>query len=162
MYRSSIRRINTARLIFGLISLVIYQSLTSIFALPPLLGVFFVYLISLNLKREKRLIINEYEWYFCLLYLIFIEQTHGFVLFSTLLGCIFFYYFVSDYLLVSLKSRILLIGSFVVGGYVCTFGFSSLFGYIGGFDVPKINSEIFVYLVVEIIIAVILFKDRFA
>lgn len=138
-----------------------YQAATTVISLPPLLGIFFVYLIYLNLRREKRILNNEYELYFCIFYLIFIEQTHGFTLFSSLIGCIFFYYFISDYLLVSLKSRVLLVGSFVISGYVMTYLVSALFGYIGEFEVPKISTEILAYMGVEMVISIVIFKEHF-
>lgn len=139
-----------------------YQGATTVTALPPLLGVFFTYLIYLNLRREKRLLVNEYELYFCIFYLIFIEQTHGFALFSSLLGCIFFYYFMFDYLSVTLKSRILLIGSFTIYAYLFTFAASLLLGYAGDFQTPGFGYEMAIYAAIEAVIAIILFKERFA
>ena len=129
-----------------------YQGTTTVTTLPPLLGVFFTYLIYLNLRREKRLLVNEYELYFCIFYLIFIEQ----------LGCIFFYYFMFDYLSVTLKSRVLLIGSFTIYAYLFTFAASLLLGYAGDFQTPGFGYETAIYAAIEAVIAIILFKERFA
>lgn len=162
MQKIRISELKIIRLFLAIFLLFAYQAMATISHLPPLLGVFFVYLIDLNLRREKRILNNEYELYFCIFYLILIEQTHGFTLFSSILGCMFFYYFFSDYLLVTLKSRILLIASFVVSGYIATFVVSFLFGYIGSFETVRFSEEILSYIAIEAVIAIVLFKERFA
>ena len=141
--------------------LVFYQSLTTVFAyLPPLIGIFFTYTIMLTLQKQKTLKEFGKEWYFCLFYLTFAEQAHGFALFSAVIAFMLFYHFMSDWLIVTLKSRELLVAGFVASGYVWTCATSSFISYAANLPILKFDYEYLIYVVVDSILAVILFRGR--
>lgn len=141
--------------------LVFYQSLTTVFAyLPPLIGIFFTYTIMLTLQKQKTLKEFGKEWYFCLFYLTFAEQAHGFALFSAVIAFMLFYHFMSDWLIVTLKSRELLAAGFVASGYVWTCTTSSFISYAANLPMLKFGYEYLIYVGVESVLAVVLFRGR--
>ena len=134
--------------------LIFYQSLTTVFAyLPPLIGIFFTYMIMLTLQKQKTLKEFGKEWYFCLFYLTFAEQVHG-------IAFMLFYHFMSDWLIVTLKSRELLAAGFVASGYVWTCATSSFILYAANLPILKFDYEYLIYVGVESVLAVVLFRGR--
>ena len=137
--------------------LVFYQSITTVFTyLPPLIGIFFTYMITLTLQKQKTL----KEFYFCLFYLTFAEQAHGFALFSAVIAFMLFYHLMSDWLIVTLKSRELLAVGFVASGYVWTCATSSFISYAANLPMLKFDYEYLIYVGVESVLAVVLFRGR--
>ncbi|MCD8213024.1 MAG: hypothetical protein LUC34_03080 [Campylobacter sp.] len=145
----------------GIVFLVAYEIATTQFGfLPPLIGVFFTYMILEYTKKQKRYTEFGFYWYFAIIFLIFAEQIHGFYLFSTLIAFLIFYNFVVDWLLVTMKWRNCLLAVFVVSGYVVTFSTNNLIAYVQNGSFLKFGVEYIVYIVIETILAIILFKDR--
>ena len=141
--------------------LALYQSITTVFThLPPLIGIFFTYMIVLTLQKQKTLKGFGKEWYFCLFYLTFAEQAHGFALFSATIAFMLFYYFMSDWLIVTLKSRELLAVGFVASGYVWTCATSSFISYAANLPMLNFDYEYLIYIGVESVLAVVLFRGR--
>ena len=127
--------------------LIFYQSLTTIFAyLPPLIGIFFTYMITLTLQKQKTLKEFGKEWYFCLFYAV--------------IAFMLFYHFMSDWLIVTLKSRELLAVGFVASGYVWTCATSSFISYAANLPMLKFDYEYLIYVGVESVLAVVLFRGR--
>ncbi|MBT0883581.1 hypothetical protein, partial [Campylobacter sp. 2018MI13] len=90
-----------------------YQLLCSItFFLPPLLGVFFVFLI-IHFKKSG----FDKTSLLIILYLCLIEITHGLVLFSTTIAFLIFFYYFYDKLIYKLKNRDILIIIFIIFVY---------------------------------------------
>ena len=127
--------------------LIVYQSLTTIFTyLPPLIGIFFTYMIMLTLQKQKTLKEFGKEWYFWL--------------FSAVIAFMLFYHFMSDWLIVTLKSRELLAAGFVASGYVWTCATSSFISYAANLPMLKFDYEYLIYVGVESVLTVILFRGR--
>ena len=62
-------------------------------SLPPLMGLFFVYLIILRFENENKFKDYGKGWSIGIIYLFIAEQLHGFNLFSVLITYILFYVF---------------------------------------------------------------------
>lgn len=117
-------------------------------------------MITLTLQKQKTLKEFGKEWYFCLFYLTFSEQAHGFALFSAVIAFMLFYHFMSDWLIVTLKSRELLAVGFVASGYVWTCATSSFISYAANLPMLKFDYEYLIYVGLESVLAVILFRGR--
>ncbi|MDO5045884.1 MAG: hypothetical protein Q4D84_04265 [Campylobacter sp.] len=143
--------------------LLIYQAATSVATyLPPLMGIFFTYMIILNIEKHKKVKKYDKRWYFCIFYLIFAEQVHGFALFSTMIAFLLFYYFVCDWLIVTFKSREILLVVFVASGYFAIYLVSSLLSHIANLPILNFEYEYSIYIISEAVLATILFRERFA
>lgn len=146
---------------FWVALLFVYQASTTVFIwAPPLIGLFFAYMIILTMEKQKRLLKYDIRWYFSIVYIIFVEQVHGFALFSTILAFIVFYYFICDWLVVTFKSRAVLLIFFVSNGYLGTYLISSLLLYIKNLPILNFGYEYFVYTALESALAIVLFKER--
>ena len=64
----------------------------------------------------------------------------------------------SDWLIVTLKSRELLAVGFVASGYVWTCATSSFISYVANLPMLKFDYEYLIYVGVESVLAVILFR----
>ena len=71
---------------------VFYQIFSSIFPLPLLIGFFFNYMFVLLHESEQTLYELDFRWYFSLFYLVFIDITHDFYLFSSCFAFFAFYF----------------------------------------------------------------------
>lgn len=141
--------------------LVFYQSLTSLTQiLPPLLGLFFTYLIILSIEKSKTMKKYDQRWYFAIAYIIFAEQVHGFWLFSTIIAFLLFYNFIADWLLVTFKSKAILLVIFVASSYLCTFGVSRVFSYALNLPALNFGYEYLIYIALESLLAIVIFKGR--
>lgn len=141
--------------------LLAYQAATSVFTwMPPLIGLFFSYMIILTIEKQKRLKKYDFRWYFAILYIIFAEQIHGFALFSSVISFLLFYYLICDWLIVTFKSRAVLLILFVASGYAGVYLISALLLYIQNSPILNFNFEYFIYIVSESILAIILFRRR--
>lgn len=143
--------------------LLVYQAATSVATyLPPLIGIFFTYMIILNIEKNKKVKKYDKRWYFAIFYLIFAEQVHGYALFSTMIGFLLFYYLVSDWLLVTFKSREILLIVFVASGYLMTCLITLLLRYVANLPMLNFDHRYFIYIAFEALLATILFRERFA
>lgn len=128
--------------------------------LPPLIGLFFSYLIILKHESEKNISNIDKRWYLVIFFLIFAEQIHGFELFSTILAFIIFYYFINDWLRINMKWRQMLLVIFVFSGYIGTFIASNIILYILNQPMDSMSYEYFIYIAIESLISIALFKER--
>lgn len=143
--------------------LLVYQAATSVATyLPPLIGIFFTYMIILTIEKNKKVKKYDNRWYFAIFYLIFAEQVHGYALFSTMIGFLLFYYLVCDWLLVTFKSREILLMVFVASGYFMTYLISLLLLYAVNLPMLNFDYEYSIYIISEAVLATILFRERFA
>lgn len=142
--------------------LVIYQITSAMYQfLPPLIGIFFIEMIILNYEHEKKLTNFNHKWYLCILYMIFIEQMHGFSFLSIAIFYIIFYYFIFDWTLKAIKFRNLLLIFYVGCAYFGTFFISNLISYIYKSDYLKFGYEYVFYFIVESFLAIFFFRSRF-
>ncbi len=145
----------------GIIALFAYEVATTMYSvLPPLIGVFFTYLIFEYSKKRKRYTEFDFGWYLSIAFLIFAEQIHGFYIFSSIVAFFIFFYFMVDWLFATFKSRLLLLAVFVSAGYVGTYAVSSLMSYIQNSTMLYFGSEYLVFISVEFLISIVLFKER--
>ena len=129
-------------------------------SLPPLMGLFFVYLIILRFENENKFKDYGKGWYIGIIYLFIAEQLHGFNLFSVLITYILFYVFIFEISVKFIKFRNLLIMLYIVIGYVGVFLTSNAISYIKKSGYLVFGTEYFTYIVVEILIGVIIFRGR--
>ncbi|CAD7287448.1 hypothetical protein LMG7974_00327 [Campylobacter majalis] len=148
--------------VIGITCLFGYEIVTSIFVfLPPLIGVFFTYMIIEYAKKmQKSYIELGFGWYLSIAFLLFAELTHGYYLFSSIVGFFIFYYFAVDWLSVTFKHRKFLLILFVACGYFMTFLISCILCHMQGIEILNWGFEYAVYIAIESIIAIVLFKDR--
>ncbi|CZE49252.1 hypothetical protein [Campylobacter geochelonis] len=143
------------------ILIVSYQVIASLFqSIPPLIGLFFAYVVILNYEKERNYKDFTHHWYQSIAYLFLAEQVHGFELFSVAITFGIFYYFVFDYLLTSLKFRNLLLVILVCVGYIGTFLVSNLISYMKNSPKLELSYEYGFYILVESAIAFLLFRGR--
>lgn len=160
MQRNSINTL-FIKSIFFCLCLIWYEIMSiTTHILPPLIGLFFAYLMIL--KNESERIMNNLDkrWYFSICFLIFAEQIHGFELFSSILAFLVFYYFINDWLKINMKCRQCLLVIFVFAGYFGTFFISQLILYILNQPSLEISYEYFFYIFLESLICIFFFKDR--
>lgn len=138
----------------GFFILFFYQILCSIvYLLPPLIGVFFVYLIiHFNKKGFDKTSL------FIILYFCFIELTHGLFLFCTTISFLIFYYYFYNKLIYKLKNRDILIILFIIFVYGFNLILNLAYSYI--FEVGHLNYDIiFIYYIcLESLLAIVLFR----
>ncbi|WP_169784177.1 hypothetical protein [Campylobacter curvus] len=147
--------------LFGIVFLIAYEiATTQLGFLPPLMGLFFTYLILEYTKKQKRYTEFDFYWYFAITFLLFCEQIHGFYLFSSVIAFLIFYNFVVDWLFVTMKWRNCLLAIFVTSGYAMTFLVNNLIAYMENGSFLSFGIEYFFYIVIETILAIILFRDR--
>lgn len=141
--------------------LIIYQIITSLHQfLPPLIGVFFVNLIVLNYEHDTKFKDLDYRWYFSIFYMVLAEQIHGFRLFSSVAVFFIFYFFIFEWLLKTVKFRNFSIVLYVVMAYVGTFLMSNFISYISQSEYMQFGHEYILYLIIESIIAIFLYRGR--
>lgn len=128
--------------------------------LPPLLGVFMQYLMILTLKAEQNLEKFDFRWYVCVVFLIFCEQIQGFFLFSSIITFLIYFYFLDDYLRNTIKFKIFLIIGANLAGYFGILCVSNLISYMKNLPLLPLCKEYFLYVIIESIISLFLFKDK--
>lgn len=141
--------------------LIAYQAISVAFQfVPTLIGLFFCYLVIATYERDKNLQKYDSKDYLAFAYLVFCEQNYGFFLFSSLIAFLLFYNFAQDYLRVNIKCRACILIIFVASGYLSTFGISNLMSYISNSEFLKISYEYLYYIILESLMAIILFRWR--
>lgn len=145
----------------SVLTLFIYQIFTVIMPLPPLIGVVFCYMIIILLKKEKTLGGFNKDWYVCIAYLFFIEQIHGFYLFSILIAFLLFYNFFLDWLLVNMKYRFFVLIIITISAYISVFLINQLFVYMQNSDeFFHFDREFLIFMTVESLISILLFREK--
>lgn len=139
----------------------LYETATTSFHyLPPLIGLFFAYIVIEYHSKIRKLERFGLSWYASIVFLIFAEQIHGFYLFSSILAFLIFYNFIFDWLFVSLKWRSGLLVIFVAAGYLLSYGISCLFYYMQTGNVFHIGFEYALFIFVESILAIVFLKSK--
>lgn len=160
MRRDSVNLLSLKNIIL-VVALVLYQIGTSLYPfLSPLLGLFFCYGILLKEREEKTLREHDVERYFILGYIVFVELNKGFYLFSTLVFFLFFYAMVVDWIKSAFKCRPCILVTFVASGYVGVYGINNLLAYILNQPFYNFNHEYLLYILIDSLLAVVLFRDR--
>lgn len=160
MQRNSVNLLSLRFIVFCAM-LIAYEILSSTsHIVPPFIGLFFAYIVILKNESERNMNNFDKRWYLAILFLIFAEQIHGFELFSTVLNFLIFYYFIHDWLKVNMKWRQCLLIIFIFSGYIGTLLMSNLILYILNQPRLWISYEYLIYIVVESVIAILLFKER--
>ncbi|WP_107790877.1 hypothetical protein [Campylobacter concisus] len=143
------------------IFLLSYEIATTQFGfLPPLIGIFFTYMILEYSRKQKQYDEFKPSWYFSLVFLVFAEQIHGFYLFSTIIAFLLFYNFVLDWLYTTMKWRNCLLIIFVASGYVLTFLVNNLFAYVLNEPNLTFSAEYLFFIALESVFAIVLFRDK--
>ncbi|MBR8465666.1 hypothetical protein KDE13_04745 [Campylobacter sp. faydin G-140] len=153
--QSLVKNFIVAVVIFG------YTIVTTQFSfLPPLMGLFFAYMIIEYFTKQRTL--NDFSagWYFAILFMMFSEQIHGFYLFSSIVAFLIFFHFVCDWLFSTMRWRNCLLAILVASGYIGTFLVNNLISYIKNTTLLSLSHEYIVYIVAESILAIVLFRDR--
>ncbi|MDY0237894.1 MAG: hypothetical protein RBS42_03425 [Campylobacterales bacterium] len=141
--------------------LILYQVATSFFPLlSPLLGLFFTYGILIKEREVKSLKSLDLEKYFAISYVIFIELSKGFFLFSTILFYIFYYSMVVEWIKSTFKCRPCIVIIFVSSGYIGVLATNNLLAYIVNRPFFHFSFEYIVYIAIDSFLAILLFKDR--
>lgn len=153
--------LSNLKYLFSVAVIFIYQIFTVIVPLPPLLGVVFCYMMIMLLQKQKTLGNFSKDWYICIIYLFFIEQSHGFYLFSVFVAFLLFYNFFLDWLLINMKYRSLILIIITSGSYIFTIFVNSLFAYIQNSEnFLYIDKEYFIFMFIESFISVFLFREK--
>lgn len=160
MQRDRTDHLSIKNIIFAIL-MVFYEILSGAFYyLPPLIGLFFTYLVILKNESERTISKLDRRWYMSFCFVVFAEQIHGFILFSSVLGFIFIYYMFSDWLRINMKYRWFLLVIFVFSGYAGTLGFGNLFLYIFNEKLLQFSYEYIIFIAIESIICIVLFGKK--
>lgn len=144
------------------ILLLIYLVTTSVYRnLPPLIGIFFLYVLILKFEEDNKFKNMNFTWYFAIFYLFIAEQIHGFKLFSILISYIIFYFLLLDISLKIVKFRNLLIIAYVCFGYIIPFLVSNFIAYIQKDEFMDFTTDYVLYIFIETIASIVLFKGKF-
>lgn len=140
---------------------IIYQILSSIFAhLPLLIGFFYCYAFLLLDESRKNLQTLDFRWYFMLFYLLLIDITYDFYLFSSWLAFVIFYYLCADYIRTSFKLMKFLPIIFVLCAYALEFGLDIMLSYIDNAPLKIFNLSYLIDIFIESLLCFFLFKDK--
>lgn len=154
--RSNLQPLTSA---LGVFLLVGYEvATTQLVFLPPLIGLFFAYLVLETTRMQSRYEKFGASWYFALVFIVFAEQIHGFYLFSSIVAFLLFFSFVSDWLAPAIKWHSWLLAIYVVSGYFWTFCVHELIAYIKGEELLKFSGEYLLYVAIETILAILFLR----
>ncbi len=146
---------------FSILMLFCYEIVTMCCGiLPPLLGLFFAYVTILEYEKHEKHIAFGASWYVAVVFLLCAEQIHGYALFCVALSFFIFYFFIFDYLLENIKFRNLLLVIIVCIAYLLIVAFNNLFCYILQQDGMSIGYEYLIFMGVESVLALLLFRGR--
>ena len=117
--------------LFSAISVVLYEMLSTAFIyLPPLIGVFFSYLILSKSDAQRSLSGLAGYWYLAFAFLLFAEQLNGFTFLSSVVVFFVFYYIMHDWLIINVRNQFFMFVMFNFSAYFGMFFISNLFLYI--------------------------------
>jgi len=139
----------------------IYEILSSIFVyLPILYGIFFCYMFYLLNEKERNLAPFDWRWYFSLFFLFFIDTTHNFFVFSSLLAFLIFYYLCAEQIKTNLKIGKFITIIFVLCAYLIIGFLDFILSYINNEEIKTYGFESIVSIFIECFIAYVFFKDK--
>lgn len=145
--------------LFSAISVVLYEMLSTAFIyLPPLIGVFFSYLILSKSDAQRSLSGLAGYWYLAFAFLLFAEQLNGFTFLSSVVVFFVFYYIMQDWLIINVKSQFFMFVMFNFSAYFGMFSISNLFLYIVDSQLLSYSHFLLYYAVIESIFSFWFFK----
>lgn len=145
--------------LFSAISVVLYEMLSTAFIyLPPLMGVFFSYLILSKSDAQRSLSGLAGYWYLAFAFLLFAEQLNGFTFLSSVVVFFVFYYIMQDWLIINVKSQFFMFVMFNFSAYFGMFFISNLFLYIVDSQLLSYSHVLLYYAVIESIFSFWFFK----
>lgn len=152
---------NDLRFFLNVLMLFFYQSMSAIFQyFPPLIGLFFCYIMIEVLKHSKNFAKFNKFHYIIFAYMFFAEQIHGYHLFSIAIAFMIYYFLIVDALFATIKSRQIIILISVASGYILLLAVNFFISYISGAEFLSANKEYLFFIIVESIIAILFYKDK--
>lgn len=146
--------------LLSVLGVIIYAMLsTASIYMPPLIGVFFTYLVISKSDAERSLSGLAGYWYLAFGFLIFAEQVNGFAFLSSVVIFVAFYYVVHDWLIINIKSRFFMFIMFSASAYIGMFLASNLFLYIFDGELLKYSNMLLYYVIVESVFNFWFFKE---
>lgn len=145
--------------LFSAISVVLYEMLSTAFIyLPPLMGVFFSYLILSKSDAQRSLSGLAGYWYLAFAFLLFAEQLNGFTFLSSVVVFFVFYYIMHDWLIINVRNQFFMFVMFNFSAYFGMFFISNLFLYIVDSQLLSYSHVLLYYAVIESIFSFWFFK----
>lgn len=145
--------------LFSAISVVLYEMLSTAFIyLPPLIGVFFSYLILSKSDAQRSLSGLAGYWYLAFAFLLFAEQLNGFTFLSSVVVFFVFYYIMHDWLIINVRNQFFMFVMFNFSAYFGMFFISNLFLYIVDSQLLSYSHVLLYYAVIESIFSFWFFK----
>lgn len=144
-----------------LVAVIVYEMLSTAFLfLPPLMGVVFTYLVEKRREAEKLLSGVAMPWFVAFALLIFAEQLHGFVLFSSAISYLLFYYIFYEWVVINFKGRIIQLAVFNATAYIGTWAISNLVLYILDSELLRYSVEYVYFIIAECFICLVIFREN--
>ena len=139
---------------------VCFEVLSSILILPILVGFFFCYMFILLQEKETTLYDLDFRWYFSLAFLLFIDITHDFYIFSSWISFFVFYHFCADWIKTNFKIGKFLPVFFTISAYLLLYIFNNILSYMDSAKFNFFGTEYFIDMFVESALSYLVFKDK--
>ncbi len=153
MQRNSFYKTNIKYLLFFLFC-VFYESLSSIYIyLTPLFGVAFYYLL-INIKDQKK----YFQIFLVFLYILIFEVDKGFIPFSFIIFFLFYYFFLFKRIEYFFNKKITKIFFHITNAYIGYYLTNFILDYVFGYNIQNINFLYLLYIIMDTLIAVVLFS----
>ncbi len=153
MQRNSFYKTNIKYLLFFLFC-VFYESLSSIYIyLAPLFGVAFYYLLT-NIKNKEK----YFQIFLVFLYILIFEVDKGFIPLSFIIFFLLYYFFLFERIEHFFNKKISKIFFHIINAYIGYYLTNLILDYIFGYSIPNINFLYLFYIIVDTLIAVVLFS----
>lgn len=137
----------------------IYEMLSTAFIyLPPLMGVFFSYIIIKKKEAGRLLSGLAMPWFICFGFLIFAEQLHGFFFLSSVLAYILFYNIFYEWIVVNIKGKFLVLLCFNAGAYASIWGISNFIYNLIDLPLMRYSYEYLYTVGIETILSYFVFR----
>jgi cell shape-determining protein MreD len=136
--------------------LVACQILSSLYIFVPVfIGVVFAYMV-INFEKEK----EKIYIYLGFLYLTMYDLEKGFYLFSSLLFFMIFYYIFVEKIRNSFTCNSCIVAIYVGVAYLGHFILNRFIAYVLNHDGPQFSQMYFYYMLIDALLAIILFKGK--
>ncbi len=139
---------------------VCFEILSSVLTLPLLIGFFFCYMSALLREKETTLYDLDFRWYFSLGFLLFIDITHDFYVFSSWIAFFVFYYFCADWIKTNFKIGKFLPVFFTICAYALLYIANNVLSYMDRAKFNFLGLEYFIDMLVESALCYLVFKDK--
>lgn len=139
---------------------VLWQVFSSIYTMPIFVGLFFCYIYNLIREHESTLYDLDFRFYFSLAYLVFIEITHDFYLFSSWFAFFVFYYFCAEWIKTNFKFGKFMPVFFCICAYLLLFMFNAILSYLDSAKFALLGLEYYIDMLIEAALCYLIFKDR--